>query len=79
MSLIPRKRDLIKYTILGRESKLFSDLGVKVDNLTVFTFKAFFLVDYQIDHKFSLSTTLLIIEMTSTMFKTKVKPLCRAS
>ena len=43
------------------------DLGVKVDNLTVFIFKAFFQVDDQIDHTFSLSITLLIIEMTLTI------------
>ena len=42
------------------------DLGVKVQYLTVFIFKAFFQVDDQIDHTFSLST-LLIIEMTLTI------------
>ena len=43
------------------------DLGVKVQYLTVFMFKAFFQVDDQIDHTFSLSITLLIIEMTLTI------------
>ena len=33
----------------------------------------------QIDHNFPLSLTLLIVEMMSTMFKTKVKPQAQAS